>query len=88
MKKLVLLKAASDFAFANIGTTDKLKLAEASLAAFSAGVFDSADLDVWQSSVSSSLRTWQMVQNQKLPSEVIASQPAQPPKPAAPVQSN
>ena len=71
MKKLNLIKQASDFAFANIGTTDKLKLAEASLAAFAAGGNDSADLDIWTNEVTQALRQWQQIGNQKLPSEMV-----------------
>ena len=69
MKKLALMKAASDFAFANYGETDKVKLAQASLSAFSAGGFDAQDLDVWNSAVNMSTRMWSQASMSYLPSE-------------------
>jgi len=72
MKKLVLMKAASDFAFANYGETDKVKFAQASLSAFSAGGFDAQDLDVWNSAVNMSTRMWSQASMSYLPSEAKA----------------
>jgi len=76
MKRLKLIKAATDFAFENFGMTDKVVFAESALAAFKAGGFDSADFDVWVNSVTTEARTWNQISQQKLPSEMIASAPA------------
>ena len=77
MKKLALLKAAIDAAYAQVGTANAVNVAQASLAAFVAGGFDQADLTFWQNSFTQQLQSFRLVSAQKLVSEQA--------KPAAPV---
>ena len=76
MKKIALIKSASEFALANYEIKDKVQQAELSLAAFKAGGFDSADFDVWNQAVLQYSRQWAQMATQKLPSEAIAAQKA------------
>lgn len=70
MKKLNLIKAAIDFAFANYAAGN-VELAEKSIAAFKAAGGADADLEVWNNQVKQSVTGFKQFARQKLPSEVL-----------------
>lgn len=87
MKKLNLMKAAMDFAFASYGA-GAVDLAEKSVAAFKAAGGTDPDLDMWNNQVKQSVTQFKQFAAQKLPSEVFAARAAAPEtETAAPVSN-
>lgn len=75
MKKLALMKASIDFAYANYNE-GAIKLASSSLAAFVAAGGQDADLTVWNQKVAVSVAEATQFARQKLPSEIPSPNPA------------
>jgi hypothetical protein len=73
MKRLELIKAAIDFAYANY-QAGAIELAEKSIAAFKVADGKDADLPIWTNSVNQNVAQFKQLSAQKLPSEVIVVQ--------------
>lgn len=76
MKRLQLFKSASDFAYANVGTTNAITLQEAALAAFVAAGFDQADLDYFLATARQQRQVYLQLNAQPAPSAAIAAKAA------------
>ena len=73
MKRLILIKAAIDFAYTNY-QAGAIELAEKSIAAFKAANGQDQDLQIWTNSVNQNVAQFKQLSAQKLPSEVIVVQ--------------
>ena len=74
MNKLTLWKSASDFAFASVGITDAVELAQAEIAAFKAQGFNSLDFQLWSQFASQLRGQYQQLAKQLTPSAQAALQ--------------
>jgi hypothetical protein len=73
MKRLALIKAAIDFAFANY-QANAIELAQKSIAAFVSENGQPADLTIWTNTVSQQVVQCTLMARQKLPSEIAEAQ--------------
>ena len=71
MKRITLVKAAIDFAYANY-SEGAISMATKSLAAFVAAGGQDLDLTIWNNAVSQNVQQAAQLAKQKLPSEILA----------------
>lgn len=76
MNKLILWKSASDFAAANIETTNQVDLAQAEVTAFKAQSLDPADFALWSQFTAQLRQQYLQLVKQPTPSSLIAAQAA------------